>query len=246
MPRMLRGGPLRFLSRGPRCLLAQPELAVAGLPSLRSGLEVISEAPRPSFLVVPSARPPAFHSRRHELQAARVAASARLAAVATVAAPARDGPRPAPGQRLLPARPGAGQLLHRREEEQRVQGGGGLSGGPRWERGLGAGGGVAVGGVAFPSRAGRGGLPAPGALSALAVPAGSQRQLEALFPDPGGLRSALGPACTQVRSDLLPTRGAPSRATTSSNFISWLPVSLHFTGTPGYDDLFSLGLWYRT
>lgn len=156
MPRMLRGGPLRFLSRGPRCLLAQPELAVAGLPSLRSGLEVISEAPRPSFLVVPSARPPAFHSRRHELQAARVAASARLAAVATVAAPARDGPRPAPGQRLLPARPGAGQLLHRREEEQRVQGGGGLSGGPRWERGLGAGGGVAVGGVAFPSRAGRG------------------------------------------------------------------------------------------
>lgn len=148
---MLRGGPLRFQSRGPRCLLAQPELAVAGRPSPRSGLEVISEPARPSF-----PRPPVFHNRRHELQAARVAASARPAVVAAVAALARDGPRPAPEQRLLPAGSGAGQLLRGREKEQRVQGGGGLSGRPRRERGLGAGGGVAVGGVAFPSGGGRG------------------------------------------------------------------------------------------
>lgn len=43
VPRMPRRGPLRFLPRGPRRLLAQPELAVAGRPSRRSGLEVISE-----------------------------------------------------------------------------------------------------------------------------------------------------------------------------------------------------------
>lgn len=46
-PRMLCGGPLWFLSRGPPCLLAQPELAVAGRPSQRLGLEVVSEPPAP-------------------------------------------------------------------------------------------------------------------------------------------------------------------------------------------------------
>lgn len=126
---MLRGGPLRFPSRGPRRLGAQPELAVAGRPSPRSGLQVISEPLRlPPPSSSPSVRPPSSRSRRHELQAVRVAARAGPAAVAAVAAPAGDGPGPAPGQRLLPARPGACQLLHRGEEDRRVQGGGGPAG----------------------------------------------------------------------------------------------------------------------
>lgn len=52
--RMLRRGPVRFLLRNPWCLLAQPELSVAGPASLSSGgLVLVSEPPRPSFPLHP-------------------------------------------------------------------------------------------------------------------------------------------------------------------------------------------------
>lgn len=48
--RMLRRAPVRILLRGSRCLLAQPELPVAGPASFSSrGPVVVSEPPRPSF-----------------------------------------------------------------------------------------------------------------------------------------------------------------------------------------------------
>lgn len=116
--RMLCRAPVRFLLRDPRCLLAQPELSVAEPSSLSSpGLVVASEAPRPSFPLHPLGSAAFPRNSRHEREAAGVVAASVAEAAAAAASPARGCPRPVSGLRLLPARPGARQLLRRRKKE---------------------------------------------------------------------------------------------------------------------------------
>ncbi|KAG8516994.1 hypothetical protein J0S82_015276 [Galemys pyrenaicus] len=122
--RMLGRGPVRFLLREPRCLLAQPELSVAGPPpSARAALSCSPSLPGPPSLVAPAVRLSGAPSSRHEREAASVVSASVAAAVAAGAAPAGGGTGPASGRRFLPARPGARQLLRGGKKERRVQGG---------------------------------------------------------------------------------------------------------------------------